>query len=57
MVNLLNLIDVWDIIEKRYSPKYNAGTKVLTNESQLEKTTNENAMNVIFNFQIESLDY
>ena len=55
MVNFLNLIDVWDIIEKGYSPKYNAGTKVLTTESKLEKTKNESAINVILNFINEQI--
>ena len=55
MVNFLNLIDVWDIIEKGYSPKYNTGTEVLTNESQLEKTKNESAINVILNFVSEQI--
>ena len=56
MVNFLKLIDVWDIIEKGYSPKYNAGTKVLTTESQLEKTKDESAINVILNFINEQID-
>ena len=55
MVNFLKLIDVWDIIEKWYSPKYNTGTKVLTTESKLEKTKNESAINVILNFISEQI--
>jgi hypothetical protein len=37
MINYLNILNVWDVVEKEYIPKYNPGTNILTTESLLVK--------------------
>jgi gag-polypeptide of LTR copia-type len=49
MVNYLNILEVWDIVEKGYIAKYNSTTNVLTTESLLDKMANDNAVNAILN--------
>jgi hypothetical protein len=40
MINYLNILNVWDVVEKEYIPKYNPGTNILTTESLLVKKYN-----------------
>ena len=54
-MNYLSLIDVWEIIENGYIPKYNEGTKALTTESKLEKASNDSAVNAILNSVSENV--
>jgi Zn-dependent oligopeptidase len=49
MVNYLNILEVWDIVDKRYMAKYNPISNVLTTESLLDKWANDNAINAILN--------
>jgi hypothetical protein len=49
MMNYLNILDIWDIVENDYVPKFDATTKVMTNESMLAKRDNDNAVNSILN--------
>ncbi|KAJ3702073.1 hypothetical protein LUZ61_005778 [Rhynchospora tenuis] len=53
MVVYLRLIDLWDVVEKGYTPKY--VENVETNESKLESTKNDNAVNVLLNSVHESV--
>ena len=49
MINYLNILDVWDVVESGYSPKYNETTNKLTTESVMTKRDNDNAVNAILN--------
>jgi gag-polypeptide of LTR copia-type len=49
MINYLNILDVWSIVEYGYEPKYNTTTHSLTTESQIDKGLNDCALNVILN--------
>jgi gag-polypeptide of LTR copia-type len=49
MINYLNILDVWSIIEHEYEPKFNTTTHSLTIESQIDKGLNDCAVNVILN--------
>jgi gag-polypeptide of LTR copia-type len=49
MINYLNILDVWSIIEHGYEPKYNTATHSLTTKSQIDKGLNDYAVNAIFN--------
>jgi hypothetical protein len=49
MVNYLNILEVWDIVDKGYIAKYNPISNVLTTESLLDKRANDNAINAILN--------
>jgi hypothetical protein len=49
MVNYLNILKVWEVVEKGYIPKYNPTTSILTTESLLDKRANDNVINVILN--------
>jgi hypothetical protein len=49
MTNYLNILKVWDVVEKGYIPKYNLDTNTLTTESVLIKRENDNDINVILN--------
>ncbi|KAJ3686570.1 hypothetical protein LUZ61_015734 [Rhynchospora tenuis] len=53
MVVYLRLIELWDIVEKGYTPKLVDGVE--TNDSKLEKTKNDNAVNVLLNSVHESV--
>jgi hypothetical protein len=37
MINYLNILDVWSIVEHDYKSKFNPTTCCLTTESQIEK--------------------
>jgi hypothetical protein len=41
MINYLNILDVWSIVEYPYEPKYNITTHSLTTESQIDKDLND----------------
>jgi hypothetical protein len=49
MINYLNILDVWFIIEHGYEPKFNPITHSLITESQIDKSLNDCAVNAIFN--------
>jgi hypothetical protein len=49
MVNYLNILEVWDVVEKYYILKYNSDTNILTTKSLLVKTNNDNVVNIILN--------
>jgi gag-polypeptide of LTR copia-type len=49
MINYLNILDVWSIVEYGYEPKYNTTIHSLTTESQIDKGINDCAVNVILN--------
>ena len=60
MVNYLNILEVWDIVEKGFVPTYVEGenklpTNRLTTESKLEKRENDNAVNAIYYSVSESV--
>jgi gag-polypeptide of LTR copia-type len=48
MINYLNILNVWSIVEYGYEPKYSTTTH-LTTESQIDKGLNDCALNVILN--------
>jgi gag-polypeptide of LTR copia-type len=47
MINYLNILDVWSIVEHGYEPIYNATTHSLITESQIDKDINDCAVNII----------
>jgi endonuclease V-like protein UPF0215 family len=49
MINYLNILDVWYIVEYGYEPKFNSTTHSLTTESQIDKGLNNCAVNAIYN--------
>jgi hypothetical protein len=49
MINYINILDVWSIVEHEYEPKYNTITHSLTIESQIDKGLNDCAVNDILN--------
>jgi hypothetical protein len=49
MINYLNILDVWSIVEYGYEPKFNPTTLCLITESQIEKGHNDCAINIILN--------
>jgi hypothetical protein len=55
MINYLNILNIWDIVENSYVRKFDATTKVMTNESKLAKRDNDNAVNSILNSVSESV--
>jgi hypothetical protein len=54
MINYVNILGVWDIIEKGYIPKLNENTKKLTVEFKIEKKHNDYIVNIILNSVSES---
>jgi hypothetical protein len=49
MINYLNILDVWSIVEHGYEPKYNTTIHSLTIKSQIDKSLNDCAVNAILN--------
>jgi gag-polypeptide of LTR copia-type len=49
IINYLNILDVWSIVEHGYEPKFNTTTYSLTTESQIDKGLNDCAVNAILN--------
>jgi gag-polypeptide of LTR copia-type len=49
MINYLNILDVWYIVEHGYESKYNITTHSLTTEIQIDKGLNDCEVNAIFN--------
>jgi hypothetical protein len=49
MINYLNILDVWSIVEHGYELKYNTTTHSLTAESQIDKCLNNCVINAILN--------
>jgi hypothetical protein len=37
MINYLNILDIWEVVENGYIPKYDATNKVMTNETKQVK--------------------
>ena len=55
MINYFNLIDVWETIQKGYTPKMNTSTNKLSLDSKLEKMVDDYAINVILGSISESI--
>jgi gag-polypeptide of LTR copia-type len=55
MINYLNILEIWDIVDKEYIANYNPTSNVLTTESLLDKRANDNAVNAILNSVSESV--
>jgi hypothetical protein len=49
MINYINILDVWSIVEHEYEPKYNTTTHSLITVSQIDKILNDCAVNAILN--------
>jgi hypothetical protein len=48
MINYLNILKIWEVIEKVYEPKYNPDINILTTKSLMKKE-NDNVVNAILN--------
>jgi DNA-binding IscR family transcriptional regulator len=55
MINYLNILDVWSIVEHEYEPKYNTTIHSLTTESQKDKCLNDCVVNAILNSVSETI--
>jgi hypothetical protein len=55
MINYLNILEIWDVVEKYYIPKYNPDTNILTTESLIVKRENNNTISSILNSVSESV--
>lgn len=56
MINYPSFLEVWDIVEKCYIPKYeDDATKKLTIDSKLERKENDSAVNAILTSVYESI--
>lgn len=55
MINYVNVIEDWSIIEKDYTPVYNKTTNKLTIASKLKKRDNDYAVNAILSMVSESV--
>ena len=55
MINYFNILEVWDIVEKGYEPKYDKTTNQLTIESKLEEEENLYVENAILSSVSESV--
>jgi acetoin utilization deacetylase AcuC-like enzyme len=49
MINYLNILDVWFIVEHDYEPKFNPTTHSLITETQIDNGHNYCVVNVILN--------
>ena len=56
MINYFNILEVWDIVEKGYEPKYDKTTNQLTIESKLAVEDNLFAENAILNLVGDSVE-
>jgi hypothetical protein len=54
MINYLNILGIWDIIEKGYIPRFDEIIKKLTANSKINKKNNDYAVNIILNLVSES---
>jgi hypothetical protein len=54
MVNYLNILSIWDIIERGYIPRFDEIIKKLTANSKIDKKNNDYAVNIILNSVSES---
>jgi hypothetical protein len=57
MINYLNILEIWEIVEKYYVPKYNPDTNILTTESLIIKRKNDNIVNAILNSVSEGIAF
>jgi hypothetical protein len=48
MINYLNILKIWEVVEKVYEPKYNPDINILTTKSLMKKE-NDNVVNAILN--------
>jgi hypothetical protein len=55
MINYLNILDVWSIVEHGYESKFNSTTHSLTIQSQIDKDLNDCTVNVILNLVNKSI--
>jgi hypothetical protein len=49
MVNYLNILDIWDVVQHSYVPHYDPSNLTLTQKVKELKSQNDYAVNVILN--------
>jgi hypothetical protein len=54
MVNDHNILDIWEIVEQGYIPRFTKNNKKLTTKSKINKRNNDYTVNIIINFVSES---
>jgi len=55
MINYLNILELWDVVNKGYTPIFTTDTKIETPESKQTKKDNDLAINAIINLVSESV--
>jgi hypothetical protein len=55
MVNYLNILDVWDVVQHGYVPHYDPSNLTLTQNTKELKSQNDYAVNVILNLVSEKI--
>jgi hypothetical protein len=55
MINYLNILELWDVVNKGYTPIFTTDTKIETLESKQTKKENDLAINAIINLVSESV--
>jgi len=55
MINYLNILELWDVVNKGYTPIFTTDTKIETLESKQTKKDNDLAINAIINLVSESV--
>jgi hypothetical protein len=56
MVNYLNILDLWDVVQHSYIPHYDPSNLILTQNVKELKSQNDYAVNVILNSVSEKID-
>jgi gag-polypeptide of LTR copia-type len=55
MVNYLNILDLWDVVQYGYIPHYDSSNLILTQEAKILKSQNDYAVNIILNSVSEKI--
>jgi gag-polypeptide of LTR copia-type len=55
MVNYLNILDLWDVIQHDYIPHYDSSNLILTQKVKELKSQNDYAVNIILNSVSEKI--
>jgi gag-polypeptide of LTR copia-type len=55
MVNYLNILDIWDVVQHDYIPHYDPSNLILTQKVKELKSQNDYAVNVILNLVSEKI--
>jgi hypothetical protein len=55
MVNYLNILDIWDVVQYGYIPHYDSSNLTLTQKTKELKSHNDYAVNVILNLVSERI--